>query len=250
MFEKIDELYEKYKKLPHLKPASLQRLMNEFLISYTYNSNAIEGNKITERETYLILKDDVTIPDKSLRNHLEVIGHRDAFLLIQKRSAMQIPISESLIKDIHSSVLIDIADAKGMYRDVDVHISGTDVVLASAETIPDRMAQLLNSLQTEMRDWHIVQRISKFHLLFETIHPFLDGNGRTGRLLLNYDLLLNGYPPIDIKMTDRNRYYYCFHAYQNDDRNEYPMMQMVSEYLTTALSDRIRIMLKAHDLSR
>jgi Fic family protein len=242
-------LHQKLNSLPPLKSSSLQRIMDDFTVSYTYNSNAIEGSKLTERETYMVLKEDMTIADKPLRNHLDAIGHRDAFMYVQKLAFEKSAFSESIIKDIHSLVLVGDPDAKGRYRDVDVYISGADVILPKAEQVPGKMQRLLDSYAKEMQSWHIVRRVSQFHLQFEGIHPFLDGNGRTGRLLLNLDLMSHGYPPIDIKLKDRSRYYYCLQSYQGADENELPMIQMVEEYMKDALAQRIQALKKANELS-
>ena len=249
MFENIDALFAKLKKLPPLKSTSLERIMDDFMVSYTYNSNAIEGNTLTERETYMVLKEDMTFNEKPLHYHMEAIGHRDAFLCIQKLAQSKTPVSEDVIKEIHSLVLINKADAKGCYRDVNVYIGGSDVTLPDAQQVPERMKGLMKSYQKDMKDWHIVKRVAMFHLKFESIHPFIDGNGRMGRLILNLDLMRNGYPPINIKLKDRERYYYCLQAYQGSDENELPMIQMVGEYLENALAERIAVLEKSKTIN-
>lgn len=250
MFEKIDALFEKIKQFPPLKQSSLQRILEDFTVSYTYNSNAIEGNTLTERETYLVLKDDISVDGKPLRYQMDAVGHRNAFQYIQKIAEIKQPLSEDTIKEIHKLVLISNAEAGGHYRDVDVYISGTDVILPGAERVPERMCELLEEYNTVMQQWHIVKRIAMFHLLFESVHPFVDGNGRTGRLLMNLDLMKNGYPPIDVKLQDRQRYYYCLQAYQGPDENELPMEQLVSEYLENSLTERLAAVEKAYMLSK
>ena len=250
MFENIDILFKKIKQYPPLKQSSLQRIMEDFAISYTYNSNAIEGNTLTERETYLIIKDNMSIEGKPLNYQMDVVGHQKAFNYIQSLATVKQSLTEETIKEIHRMVLISNAEAGGRYRDVDVYISGSDVILPSAEHVPDRMRLLIEQHNTVMQDWHIVRRTAMFHLLFESVHPFVDGNGRTGRLLINLDLLDNGYPPIDVKLQDRQRYYYCLQAFQGSDENELPMQQMVSEYLEHSLAERLAAVEKAYKLSK
>jgi len=250
MFENIDMLYRRLSDLPPLGISSFQRIMDDFLVSFTYNSNAIEGNSLSEYETYLVIKQDMPIADKYLRHHLDAIGHRDAFFYIQELIAGKIPLSEGVIKDIHSLVLLNDFEGKGRYRDVDVYIGGADVIFTKAEQVPGKMRNLMELYEKTMKDWHIVKRIAVFHLMFESIHPFIDGNGRTGRLLTNFDLLSHGYPPIDIKLKDKNRYYYCLQSYQGNDENEMPMIQMIEEYIQNVLVQRIQVLEKARELSR
>ena len=248
MFEKIDQLLAMMRALPPLRPASLERLLDDFCVSYTYNTNAIEGNPLTERETYLVLKDGMTISGKPLRSHLEVIGHRNAFQYIRGLAEQHTAISEESILAMHRHLLADNEDARGRYRDVDVYIRGADVELPSAGSVPQLMARLLADYHSRMVQEHIVRRVALFHLKFESIHPFLDGNGRTGRLLMNHELMLHGYPPIDIKFQDKERYYYCLQQYQGSDENELPMVLMISDYLEAALQTRVQAMWQAQEL--
>ncbi len=250
MFENIDMLYQKLLSLPVLSMSSLERIMDDFMVSYTYNSNAIEGSKLSEYETYLVVKQDMTIADKPLRHHLDAIGHRDAFIYAQELVADKVSLTERIIKDIHGHVLMSDSQGKGRYRDVDVYISGADVIFPKAYQVPGKMRDLMELYEKSMKDWHIIKRVTVFHLMFESIHPFVDGNGRTGRLLINFDLMNHGYPPIDIKFIDKNRYYYCLQSYQGNDENEMPMIQMIEDYLQNALIQRIEVLEMARDISR
>ncbi len=250
MFERIDQLAKEMKALPPLRPASLEQLLDDFCVSYTYNTNAIEGNPLTERETYMVLKDGMTISGKPLRSHMEVLGHRNAFQYIRRLADEHVAISGETILATHHHLLLDNEDARGRYRDVDVYISGADVELPSADSVPRLMERLLADYRTTLTQEHIVRRVALFHLRFESIHPFLDGNGRTGRLLMNHELMLHGYPPIDIKFQDKERYYLCLQQYQGSDENELPMAYMVSEYLEAALQTRIRAMQQAQELRK
>lgn len=250
MFERIDQLAKEMQALPPLRPASLDRLLDDFCVSYTYNTNAIEGNPLTERETYMVLKDGMTISGKPLRSHMEVLGHNKAFQFVRRLAEERVAISEESILSTHHYLLLDNEDARGRYRDVDVYISGADVELPGAGSVSRLMERLLADHQTTLANEHIVRRVALFHLRFESIHPFLDGNGRTGRLLINHELMLNGYPPIDIKLQDKERYYLCLQQYQGADENELPMVYLVAEYLEAALQARIRAMQQAQELRR
>lgn len=248
MFEKIDELYKKLRALPPLSVATEERLMEEFMVRYTYNSNAIEGSTLTERETALVLKDDMTIEGKPLKYHLDAIGHRDAFALVRREAEAGSALTEALIKRIHSHILLRDEDERGHYRTVNVHISGSDVVLPSAQFVPKKMAELMERYNGEMQKWHPIQRAAVFHLAFESVHPFIDGNGRTGRLILNFELMKAGYPPIDVKFADKGRYYYCLQSYQGQDETESPMLYVLEAYMEQALHERIETLTQARDL--
>lgn len=248
MFEKIDELYKKLRALPPLSVATEERLMEEFMVRYTYNSNAIEGSTLTERETALVLKDDMTIEGKPLKYHLDAIGHRDAFALVRREAEAGSALTEALIKRIHSHILLRDEDERGHYRTVNVHISGSDVVLPSAQFVPKKMAELMERYNGEMQKWHPIQRAAVFHLAFESVHPFIDGNGRTGRLILNFELMKAGYPPIDVKFADKGRYYYCLQSYQGQDETESPLLYMLEAYMEQALHERIETLTQARDL--
>ena len=238
MYEKqIDELQRKLTALPPLSKSSLERLMKDFLVSYTYNSNAIEGSTLTERETYLVLNDGLGISGKELRYQMDAVGHKNAYEFISEKASESAELNEGFIKEIHSRVLMAAPDAAGQYRDVPVHISGSDTVLTAPENVPQELRRLLEDYRSQMQSWHISRRIAVFHLRFENIHPFIDGNGRTGRLLLNFELLRNGFPPVDFKYNDRARYYDCFRAYEKGD--ELSMVYLVHDYMRQALQQRI-----------
>ena len=185
------------------------RLNEEFLVEYTYNSNAIEGNTLTLRETDLVLR-GLTINQKPLKDHLEAVAHKEAFDFVRELVRNNTPVSESIIKQLHYLVLADKKDDRGIYRQVPVRIMGAQHEPVQPYLIQSKMEQLL--LDYTASNEHIVTKLAGFHIEFERIHPFIDGNGRTGRLLVNLELMKAGYPPIDIKFTDRIAYYNAFDA--------------------------------------
>ena len=186
------------------------RLAEEFAIEYTYNSNAIEGNTLTLRETDMVLR-GLTVDRKPLKDHLEAVGHKEAFDFVQELVRDQAPLSESVVKQVHFLVLADKRGDRGVYRRIPVRIMGAKHEPAPPYLIQPKMEQLLASY-AENRE-HIVTKLARFHIEFEGIHPFIDGNGRTGRLLVNLELMKAGYPPINIKFTDRRAYYDAFDEY-------------------------------------
>lgn len=183
------------------------RLTEEFVVEYTYNSNAIEGNTLTLRETDMVLR-GLTIDQKPLKDHLEAVGHKEAFDFVRELVQNQAPMTERVIQQIHFLVLADKREDRGVYRRVPVRIMGAQHEPVQPYLIQHKMEQLLANY-TESTE-HIVTKLARFHIEFEGIHPFIDGNGRTGRLLVNLELMKAGYPPINIKFTDRLAYYNAF----------------------------------------
>ena len=193
-----------------LTAGEVERLNEEFIVEYTYNSNAIEGNTLTLRETDLVLR-GLTIDKKPLKDHMEAVGHKEAFEFVSELVKNNVPISESVIKQIHYLVLADKKEDRGVYRRVPVRIMGAQHEPVQPYLIVPKMEELLRTFLESTE--HIVTKLARFHIEFEGIHPFIDGNGRTGRLLVNLELMKAGYPPIDIKFTDRITYYNAFDEY-------------------------------------
>ena len=193
-----------------LTAGEFARLNEEFIVEYTYNSNAIEGNTLTLRETDLVLR-GLTIDRKPLKDHMEAVGHKEAFDFVSELVKDNVPISESIIKQIHYLVLADKREDRGVYRKVPVRIMGAQHEPVQPYLIELKMEQLLYDFAASTE--HIVTKLARFHIEFEGIHPFIDGNGRTGRLLVNLELMKSGLTPIDIKFTDRIAYYNAFDEY-------------------------------------
>ena len=232
----IEEKLEELNKRRPLTEGELERLNEEFLTEYTYNSNAIEGNTLTLRETDMVLR-GLTIDQKSLKEHLEVIGHKEAFDFVTEIVKEKCEINERVIKQIHYLVLADKKDDRGVYRRVPGRIMGAAHETAQPYLIVTKMEELLrNYLASEE---HIVTKLARFHIEFEGIHPFIDGNGRTGRLLVNLELMKAGYPPIDIKFTDRIAYYNAFDEY-HVKHNLKAMESLFAKYI----NERLDIYLK------
>ena len=193
-----------------LTDGEVARLNEEFVVEYTYNSNAIEGNTLTLRETDLVLR-GLTIDQKPLKDHMEAVGHKEAIEYVSELVKENVPISESVIKQIHYLVLADKKEDRGAYRRVPVKIMGAQHQPVQPYLIIPKMEELLWDYSENKE--HIVTKLARFHIEFEGIHPFIDGNGRTGRLLVNLELMKAGYPPINIKFTDRISYYNAFDEY-------------------------------------
>ena len=239
MLSEIDSLYGKLKSIRPLSPESVRRLSEDFMIDYTYNSNAIEGSTLTLEETALVLKEGLTIGGKPLKHHLEAVGHKDAYYYVEDLVKRKTPISERVIKDIHTLVLMDRQMYKGVYRNVPVRVGAFHP--CQPFDVPIKMERLMLDYTVEMQRLHVIERAALFHLVFETIHPFIDGNGRVGRLLLNLELMKEGYPPINIKFSDVSSYYDCFNHYRVNDNDASKMIELVSGYAIDELKKYIEI---------
>ena len=238
-FERIEELKAELDTRRPLTQGELERLNEEFMIEFTYNSNAIEGNTLTLQETAMVLE-GITIDQKPLKDHLEAVGHKDAFLYVQDIVSNKMPLTEFVIKNIHSLVLMNKPEDKGVYRRVPVRIMGALTEPVQPYMIEPKITELLAENEKRKSKMNIIERVARFHLEFESIHPFIDGNGRTGRLLMNFELMQNGYPPINVKFTDRKRYYDAFDSYsRNQDAT--PMTNLIAEYVTERLEQYLRV---------
>lgn len=236
----IEHKRDRLNAMRPLTPGEVKRLQEEFMVEFTYNSNAIEGNTLTLKETAMVLE-GMTIDQKPLKDHLEAVGHRDAFLYIQDIAKQELPLSEFVIKNIHSLVLMNQPEDKGIYRKIPVRIMGAYTEPVQPYLIEPKMAELLAANEERKTTMGAIERIARFHLEFEGIHPFIDGNGRTGRLIMNLDLIRNGYPAINVKFADRKKYYDAFDAYYLDG-NADAMTDLIAGYVNERLEDYLMVL--------
>lgn len=240
---KLKEILSLKEELDHKRPlteAELKRLNEEFMVEYTYNSNAIEGSTLTLKETSLVLQ-GITINKKPLKEHLEAIGHKDAFYYVCDLVREKTPLTESIIKQIHSLVLVAEPQDRGVYRKLPVRILGANHTPPQPYLVPKQMEDLMINYKKWIKTKNIVEVVSLLHLNFEFIHPFIDGNGRTGRLLVNLVLMQNGFPPIDIKFSDRQRYYDCFEDFAISNKPT-AMIDLISDLLIQRLKEYLNIL--------
>lgn len=244
-YTEIDSLRDKLHSLRPLNQTELRRIREQFIIENTYNSNAIEGNTLTLRETALILQEGITIAEKPLREHLEVIGHKEAFEYVITLAEANSPLSEKVIKDIHSLVLMNDTANKGVYRGLPVTIVGAIHTPPQPYLVPIQMEQLILDYEQMKHDKHIIDAIAELHLKFEGIHPFIDGNGRTGRLLINLELIKAGLLPVNIKFADRRKYYESFDHYYGDEQNTDALASLIAGYEIEELTKYIAMIEQA-----
>ncbi len=237
----LEQIENKKKLLDTKRPLTkgeLERIQEEFSVEFTYNTNAIEGNTLTLQETALVLQ-GITIDKKPLKDHLEVIGHKEAFSFVCNLVSQKAELSEWNIKQIHSLVLSFDQENKGTYRRIPVRILGAKQVPAQPYLIQSKMEQLI--IDYNQNTENIITKLARFHIEFEGIHPFIDGNGRTGRLLINLELMKAGYPPIDIKFTDRLAYYKAFDEYHTK-HNIKAMENLIASYVCERLDQYLEIL--------
>lgn len=203
-------------------------LHEKLIVEWTYNSNAIEGNTLTLSETKVVLE-GITIGGKSVVEHLETINHREAILFIEDLISNNEPLTEWNIRNIHALILKEIDNQNaGRYRMENVVISGAEHIPPKHYEINDLMQRLISEYRKEWQEYHSVVRATLLHGEFVKIHPFIDGNGRTSRLLINFELMKNGYTPIIIKAESRAKYYEVL-DYAHTTMDYGPFLEFVAE---------------------
>lgn len=239
IIEQINSLKKSLDSCRPLTPAEVDAIKEVFLVEHTYNSNAIEGNTLTLQETALVLQ-GITIDKKPLKDHLEAVGYKEAFQYVEELAKQDKDLSEFDIKSIHNLVLADRPEDRGTFRRVNVRIAGTLTNPVQPYLIEPKIEELLNNYKVWSKTMHIVERVANFHLQFESIHPFIDGNGRTGRLIMNLQLIKEGLPAINIKFADRRKYYDAFDEYSRTGSSE-AMIKLVGEAVVSRLREMIDI---------
>ena len=240
LLAELDQLKERLASMRPLSQGEVEALREEFIIEHTHQSTAIEGNTLTLKETALVLQ-GITIDRKPLKDHLEAVGYKEAYEYVERLVKEQKMLSSYEICSIHSLVLADRPEDRGRWRRVPVRIMGASVKPPQPYMIEPMVGELLNDYSTVMTRLHTVERVSLFHLRFESIHPFVDGNGRTGRLLLNMQLMQAGYPPINVKFADRKRYYDAFEDYAVTGSPQ-AMTNLVAEYLKERMTSMLSLL--------
>lgn len=206
-FSKLDKLKSKLDDHRPLSTLILKNLHEDLLLKWTYNSNAIEGNTLTLQETKVALE-GITVGGKSLREHFEALNHKEAILFIEKLAQTNEILNEYSIKSIHALILKNIDEQNaGKYRDINVLISGAEHKPPQSIEISSKMHKFITWYQDNYKNLHPVELAARVHIEFVGIHPFVDGNGRTARLLMNLELIKKGFPPAIIKIENRLEYY-------------------------------------------
>jgi len=206
VLKKIDALRAKINTHRPLDTHMLKQVREYFRIGMAYSSNALEGNSLTETETKIVIEDGITIGGKPIRDHLEALGHSEAYDLLFRLAKHQ-SFTEANVKELHRLFYYRI-DAKqaGKYRKQRVIITGTDFIPPAPERIPDLMGSFIAGIPEAKMKHHPVEFAAIIHKELVAIHPFIDGNGRAARLLMNLALLQAGYPLAIIPPVLRREY--------------------------------------------
>ena len=234
------DYYREHKHL--LPPGSVSNYEAAFLVEYTYNSTAIEGNTHSLIETKLLLEDKLTVGGKELREIYEIINHAKAFNYVKKRVAAGYPLDENTVKDIHQLLMENIFPG-GIYRNANVRITGASF---SPPHPNDMYIQIKNffadiPLKTDIPS---IDLAAWMHTEFVRIHPFIDGNGRTARMIMNYQLMLSGWLPVSVPKEDRLRYYETLEAYAVESDIQ-PFVAFVAELENKELDSMIEMIEQA-----
>lgn len=244
--DKLKAWLDSFRPFPPLVIAELKKLYD---VRFTYNSNAIEGNTLTQSETEMVLEHGVTIGGKTLAEHLEVIGHKDAIDYIEQLAGQNTAISEREIKDLHGLIMRGInRDEAGCYRTLDARAAGTEHIYPPHYQLQQLMTDFVEWLNSiEAKPLHPIAYAAEAHYRFVSIHPFRDGNGRVGRLLMNLILLKHGYP-IAVITNERRKLYIDALVYaqeNNDDANR--LLELVADASRESLIEYLRILSTAEE---
>lgn len=203
-----------------LPPSAIRKLKEQFEIEMTYNSNGIEGNSLTLKETFLVINEGITVKGKPLKDHLEAKNHYEAleYLTNLLESGKRQTVSEQLIKSLHQIITHDTEkEWAGKYRNSNVIIGGAEHKSPDAIDVPYEMRKLIKWWRKNQKRLHSIELAALIHHKLVYIHPFFDGNGRTARLVMNLILMQAGYPLVVILKNDRKRYYRVLAEADKDD---------------------------------
>jgi len=205
-FDEIDKLKKELDKKRPLSNETIKSIKEAINLEWTYNSNGIEGNTLTLKETQVVLE-GITVGGKSIKEHLEAINHEKAILYLDTLVKDENSITEWNIKNVHQLVLKDIDNENaGIYRNQNVIIKGATHIPPDYIKVPELMQKLILNYY-KWNNYHPIIKAALLHGELVKIHPFIDGNGRTSRLIMNLELMTSGYNPVIIKKENRLEYY-------------------------------------------
>lgn len=241
IYKQIDELQKKINQHRPLHHKILEQIKEYYRIGLTYTSNAMEGNSLTESETKIILEDGITIGGKRIIEHLEVLGHSDAYYYLYNLIKSN-DITEDDIKRLHHLFYFRINEEKaGVYRDSRAVITGSKYALPNPEELPDLMDQLFIAIKKIRKEKHPVEAAALAHKEFVFIHPFVDGNGRIARLLMNLLLLQEGYEIVIIPPVIRNQYISALEKAHSDDSD---FLLLIAQMAKETQQDYLRLFIE------
>jgi len=238
--KRIDDLKARIDGHRPIDAHILKQVKAYFRVGMTYSSNALEGNSLTETETKIVIEDGITIGGKPVKDHLEALGHSEAYDLLFRLAKGQ-DITEANVKELHRLFYYRI-DAKqaGKYRKQRVIITGTDFIPPMPERIPELMKSFIARIPTSRAEHHPVEFAAILHRELVTIHPFIDGNGRAARLLMNLALFQAGYPPAIIPPILRRDYLDTLNrTHKGDDK---PFIKFIAGVCYESAKEYLRLL--------
>jgi len=239
----LNELSKKWKNIKPLNEIQLRKMEEYFFTSYTYESNRIEGNTLTLQETHLVINEGITIGGKSMREHLELVNHKEAIEFILDLVQNKIPFNAFRLKQIHQIILKGVDDRNaGVYRNLPVRISGSSHVPPEPYLIEKMMEDYFIFYETQKEILHPVILAAEMHERLVTIHPFIDGNGRTSRLVMNLILLKSGFTIANLKgnFNDRMRYYKALEQVQVNHESDL-FYELITEHAESSLKEHLHL---------
>lgn len=210
-----EKLLEKRAKLVEIRNSNSEKLFDNFdkafEVDYAHNSTAIEGNTLTLIETKVLLEDEISVGNKSLREIYEVVNHNKAFAYVKKCISENKQLDENIVKDIHSILMENIL-VGGVYRNVEIRITGAKHKPPAPSEMYYQIKEFFSNINSKS-DLNPIELAAWTHAEFVKIHPFIDGNGRTSRLIMNYQLMRNEFLPVSINTEDRLEYFNLLEEY-------------------------------------
>lgn len=235
----IDNLKPKIDSMRPIDNVTISSLKEYYKIGLTYSSNAIEGNTLTETETKVIIEDGITIGGKTLREHYEAIGHAEAYDFIYSIINQKDIDTESILK-IHKLFYYRMDENNaGKYRTQKVVITGTDYTPPAPKDVPKLMNNFIENINNKKNILHPVELSAMIHTDFVNIHPFIDGNGRTARLLMNLNLIKNGYPITIIPPILRTEYINAVRKANYNENSDF--LNLISNMVYESMKDYLRL---------
>lgn len=243
LLDEVTTLHKRWQSLKPLQALQLQRMKEHFYTSYTYESNRIEGNTLTLQETFLVVSQGITIGGKSMREHLEAINHAEAILLLEDLIQQKTPLNRYVLLQLHGLILRNIdRENAGVYRRVPVRISGSSHVPPEPWQLDALMDDYFDQYTLLRKQLHPVLLAAEMHERLVSIHPFIDGNGRTSRLVMNLVLLQNGYTIANLKgdFNSRMAYYQALEAVRTEN-SKLPFYKLVLEAVRSSLQEHLEL---------
>lgn len=234
--KRLKEKLGKLNELRPLPPSAVKKLQERLRIEMTYNSNAIEGNSLTLKETFLVINEGITVKGKPLKDHLEAKDHNAAleYLYDLVEHGKRHTISERLIRTLHQLIVQETdKEWAGRYRNSNVIIGGAEHTPPDVLDVPRKMQELVKWIVKNKKNFHIIELSSLLHHKLVYIHPFFDGNGRTARILMNLLLMQNGFPLVIVLKNDRKKYY---DVLSRADKGDYvPLTRFIAQAIERSL---------------